>query len=181
MPRGTTAGDGIQAITRLHCIGGGWDLNVIKMFTKHLIPQSLEDQTRVYLAISSTPDQLEQGEKFYLLQKESERSFHQLAVSLATNSIVKAAGVVALSEHYHRTSQLDDYSNTSIIDSGASRHVSPNANILDADDKVKLTSSTGKATWTTGNGYLPLECHDALSRNSFSIDIDHADHPTETV
>jgi len=48
MPRGTTAGDGIQAITRLHCIGGGWDLNVIKMFTKHLIPQSLEDQTRVY-------------------------------------------------------------------------------------------------------------------------------------
>ena len=101
--------------------------------------------------------------------------------SLATSSIVKAAGVVALSEHYRRTSQLDDYSNMSIIDSGASRHVSPNVNILDGDDKVKLTSFTGKATWTTGNGYLPLECHDDLSGNSFSIDIDNADHSTETV
>ena len=126
------------------------------MFTKHLIPQSREDQTRVYLAslaISSTPNQLEQGEKLYLLQKESEVAFNQLVVSLANDSIVQAAKVVALSEHYRRTSQLDDYSNTSIIDSGASRHVSPNVNILDADDKVKLTSFTGKATWTTGNGY----------------------------
>ena len=184
MPRGTTAGDGIQAITRLHCIGGGWDLNVIKMFTKHLIPQSLEDQTRVYLAslaISSTPSQLEQGENFYLLQKESSGAFNQLVASLASDSIVQAAKVVALSEHYRRTSQMDDYSNTSIIDSGASRHVSPNVNILDPDDKVKLTSFTGKATWTTGNGYLPLECHDDLSGNSFSIDIDNADHSTETV
>ena len=106
MPRGTTAGDGIQAITRIHCIGGGWDLNVIKMFTKHLIPQSLEDQTRVYLAslaISPTPIQLEQGEKFYLLQRESDGAFHQLMASLANDSIVQAAKVVALSEHYRRT------------------------------------------------------------------------------
>ena len=125
-----------------------------------MIPQSLEDQTRVYLAslaISSTPSQLEQGENFYLLQKESAGAFNQLVVSLASDSIVQAAKVVALSEHYRRTSDLDDYPNTSIIDSGASRRVSPNVNILDHDDKVKLTSFTGKATWTTGNGYLPLQ------------------------
>ena len=93
MPRGTTAGDGISAITRLHCIGGGWDLNVINMFVKHLIPQTLEDQTCAYLAslaISSTSEQLEQGGKFYLLQQESPEAFNGLVASLATDSIVQA-------------------------------------------------------------------------------------------
>ena len=119
----------IQAIARLHCIGEGWDPNIIKMSTKHLIAQSLEDQTRVYLAslaISSTPIHLDQGEKFYLLQKEPEGAFHQLVASLANDSIVQAAKVVALSEHYRRTSEPDDYSSTSIIDTGAplrSKHV----------------------------------------------------------
>ena len=65
MPRGTTAGDGISAITRLHCIGGGWDLNIINMFTKHLMPETLEDQTRAYLAslaITSTSEQLDNAD-----------------------------------------------------------------------------------------------------------------------
>ena len=184
MLRGTTAGDGIQAIDRLHCIGGGWDLNIIEMFVKHLEPQSLEAQTRAYLAslaITSTPSQLEQGESFYTLQKESPDAFNQLVASLAKDSVVQAAKVVALSEHYRRSHEPDDYSNSSIIDSGASRHVSPNVTIPDHDDKVKLTSFTGKATWTAGNGYIPLECHDDLSGNSFGIDIENADYTTETV
>ena len=184
MPRGTTAGDGISAITRLHCIGGGWDLNVINMFVKHLIPQTLEDQTRAYLtslAISSTSEQLEQGGKFYLLQQESPEAFNGLVASLATDSIVQASKIVALTEHYRRNLPTDDYSHTSIIDSGASRHVSPDVNILAPDDKVKLTSFTGKETWTSGNGYIPIDCHDDLSGNSFSIDIDNADHSTDTV
>ena len=154
MSRGTTAGDGISAITRLHCIGGGWDLNVIKMFTKHLIPQTLEDQTRAYLtslAISSTSEQLEQGGKFYLLQQESPEAFNGLVASLATDSIVQASKVVALTEQYRRNLSTDDYSRMSIIDSGASRHVPPDVNhdILAPDDKVKLTSFTGKETWTS--------------------------------
>ena len=101
--------------------------------------------------------------------------------SLASDSVTQAAKVVALSEHYRRSANPDDYSNTSIIDSGASRHVSPNVNILDHEDKVKLTSFTGKETWTSGNGYIPLQCHDDLSGNDFSIDIDNADYTTETV
>ena len=72
-------------------------------------------------------------------------------------------------------------SHTSIIDSGASRHVSPDVNILAPDDKVKLTSFTGKETWTSGNGYIPIDCHDDLTGNTFSIDIDNADHSTDTV
>ena len=143
MPRGTTTGDGIRAIARLHCIGEGWDPNIIKMSTKHLIAQSLEDQTRVYLAslaISSTPRQLEQGEKFYLIHKESEGAFHQLVASLANDSIVQAAKVVALSEHYRRTSEPDDYSSTSIIDTGAplsSTHVTfLNTEESDSDEEM---------------------------------------------
>ena len=69
-----------------HCIGGGWDLNVINMFVKHLIPQTLEDQTRAYLAsltISSTSEQRDQGGKFYLLQQESPEAFNSLMASLA--------------------------------------------------------------------------------------------------
>ena len=184
MPRGTTAGDGISAITRLHCIGGGWDLNIINMFTKHLMPQTLEDQTRAYLAslaITSTSEQLDQGEKFYLLQQKSPQAFNGLVASLATDSIVQASKVVALTEHYRRNISTDDYSSTSIIDSGASRHVSPDVNILAPDDKVKLTSFTGKETWTSGNGYIPIDCHDDLTGNTFSIDIDNADHSTDTV
>ena len=158
--RGTTAGDGIQAIARLHCIGEGWDPNIIKMSTKHLIAQSLEDQTRVYLAslaISSTPIQLDQGEKFYLLQKEPEGAFHQLVASLANDSIVQAAKVVALSEHYRRTSEPDDYSNTSIIGLGAplqSKHVTFLNAGCDDSDSDEETPSLHSQSEDEGDIYL---------------------------
>ena len=66
---------------------------------------TLEDQTRAYLAslaITSTSEQLDQGEKFYLLQQESPEAFNGLVASLATDSIVQASKIVALTEHYRR-------------------------------------------------------------------------------
>ena len=67
------------------------------------------------LAITSTSEQLDQGEKFYLLQQKSPQAFNGLVASLATDSIVQASKIVALTEHYRRNLPTDDYSHTSII------------------------------------------------------------------
>ena len=69
----------------------------------------------------------------------------------------------------------------SIIDSGAARHVSPKVHITDGDNRVKLTSFTGKESWTEGNGYIPMTLNDDLSGHDFSIDIEDADYSSETV
>ena len=142
------------------------------------LPRLTKSCNPIYKKLS---EQLDQGEKFYLLQREPPQALNGLVASVATDSIFQASKIVALTEHYRRSLSTDDYSHTSIIDPGASRHVSPDVNILAPDDKVKLTSFTGKETWTSGNGYIPIDCHDDLSGNTFSIDIDNADHSTDTV
>ena len=65
---------------------------------------------------------------------------------------------------------------TSVLDSGAARHVHPDVIITDMENRTKLSSFTGEDVWTDGLGYIPCEFHDDNTSKPFKLDIDDADY-----
>ena len=185
MKRGTTQGPGITAMMRLKCIGAGWDINITRMLLHYLRPQTLEEHTRVYLVQLKndyTPEQASQGKELYHFSCDSPEQFYTFIREMTSiHGVEYAAKMIALSENYRRLINVANANAGSILDSGAARHVSNKVKITDPDVKCKLTSFTGKESWTEGNGYIPTTLHDDLSGTDFPLDIEDADYSSESV
>ena len=147
MDAGTTAGPGITAKQRLQAIGGGWDINVTSVLLQHMKPRSVQAYTQMYLAqlaTSATTTDMEQGEHFInLFQGYMEK------VANVSNSLQEHAGMAAVGKmlaamiHYEIVVYQESLKRTSVMDSGAARHVHPDVFI------------TVALTWITGHGSHP--------------------------
>ena len=180
MDAGTTAGPGITAKQRLQAIGGGWDINVTSVLLQHLKPRSVQAYTSMYLAklaTSATTTDMEQGEHFLnMFQGDMEK------VATYSKSLQEHAGIAAVGKmlaamiHYENVVYQESLKRTSVLDSGAARHVHPDVIITDTENRTRLSSFTGEDVWTDGVGYIPCEFHDDLTSKPFKLDIDDADY-----
>ena len=133
MDAGTTDGPGITAKNRLslplRAIRRGWDIDITSVILKHLKPRSVQAYTSMYLArLATSPTQtdMEQGEHFTnLFEGDMEK------VANFTNSIQEHAGMAAVGKilagmvHYETVVHQVFLLRTSVLDSGAARHVHP--------------------------------------------------------
>ena len=80
--------------------------------------------------------------------------------------------------HYENVVYQESLKRTSVLESGASRHVHPDVIITDMENRTRLSSFTGEddIVWTDGVGYIPCEFHDDLTSKPFKLDIDDADY-----
>ena len=65
---------------------------------------------------------------------------------------------------------------TSVLDSGAARHVHPDVVITDMENRTQchLSSFTGEGAWADGIGCIPCEFTDDLTPKQFKLDISYA-------
>ena len=80
-----------------------------------------------------------------------------------------------LKSYFSHTHQVHQIENSSILDSGSSRHIHRTVNVTDPANCQSLTGFDGSQAWTDGNGYLPLCFDDALTGKEAKIDIENVD------
>ena len=184
MDAGTTDGPGITAKNQLKAIGGGWDINVTSMLQqlKHLKPRSVQAYTSMYLArlaTSATATDMEQSEHFTNLFEGDMEKVANFTASLQEHAGMASVGeLLAAMIHYENVVYHVSSERTSVLDSGAARHVDPDAIITDMDNRTRLSSFTGEDVdvWTDGIGYIPCEFQDDLTSKPFKLNTDDADY-----
>ena len=99
-----------------------------------------------------------------------------------SSTLKEHAGIAAVGKmlaamiHYENVAYQESLKRTSVLDSGAARHVHPDVIITDTENRTRLSSFTGEDVWTDGVGYIPCEFHDDQTSKPFKLDIDDADY-----
>ena len=75
-----------------------------------------------------------------------------------------------LAAHYQSGSD-----NTSVLDSGSTKHLQGKLCVLDCDNRTPLAGFDGSTQWTEGNEYLPVTMTDSISGETFLADFDDVD------
>ena len=88
----------------------------------------------------------------------------------------EASKLMALPTHYKRICAAREEKESSILDSGAARHIHPQTQVTDPENKTRLLSFTGLPSWTEGNGYIPITARDKRTGHDVDIDITDADY-----
>lgn len=66
-------------------------------------------------------------------------------------------------------------SNSSVLDSGSSRHLQREVCVTHSDNLTPLAGFDGSTQWTEGNGYIPTYMEDAITGGTFKHDFDNVD------
>ena len=69
--------------------------------------------------------------------------------------------------------------NSSVLDSGSSRHLQSEVCVTHQDDLTPLSGFNGSMQWTEGNGYVPVHMQDSITGREFKIDFDNVDLMTD--
>ncbi len=129
------------------------------------------------------PDTLSETDKQIqdiLVKKMGDLSSGDFASFLDSNPHEYQLLYLELIKHYFaKTYQILHLENTSVLDSGSSRHIHRVVKITDPDNCQSLTGFDGSQSWTQGNGYLPLSFSDELSGKNAKIDISNVDQMME--
>ena len=86
--------------------------------------------------------------------------------------------------YQHRVAQQQEQSYSvqlvdgrgSILDSGSSRHIHPEAVVTDCDHSISLHGFDHPQQWTNCSGYLPVQWVSRETEASIAHDIDTVDH-----
>ena len=62
-----------------------------------------------------------------------------------------------------------------MLDSGSSKHLSNQTQVLDPHDGKSLTSFNGASTWTECSGYIPVALEDPRTGISIKMDIENVE------
>ena len=174
--RGTTAASNVTAKERLQCLGGGYDINVVRLLLRPLASQQpdlaylTECETR-RLRENITEQEVFEAKTWHALSESDPDVVTEL---LNDYSVPEQARALALTATYYNILQASEQEG-SVIDSGASKHVTPLTIITDADDRTELRSFTGEKKWTDGHGYVPLKLQDSENHEQFDIDVTGTD------
>ena len=86
-----------------------------------------------------------------------------------SNTLKWHAGIAAVGKmlaamiHYENVVYQEPLKRTSVLDSGAARHVNPGVIITDIENRTKLSSFTGEDVWIDDADYVKcIECTTAL-------------------
>ena len=162
---------------RTKCIGGGWDINISKLILRHLLPRTLEAHVDVHLAKFDrqglSHEDIKDGEVMKLMNNQPDE-FRRIINGL--DSMRLQGYCIALGTHCDAIcmSQVNNYEESSVIDSGAARHIHPDVVVKDSDNLHRLASFTGETSWAHGNGYIPITLRTDQD-TEFDLDIQDAD------
>ena len=148
MPAGCTAGPNITAKQRLSCIGNGWDLNVVKMFWDHyrleLLSRSRSRSSLASVPCSGDLSSDQQLQQCAIMGMLSQMPSVDFAAMLSNHSLSRQQNMLGLMKHWHGVHPvLMASANTSVLDSGSSRHLQSGAIVLDADTTVSIEGFDG--------------------------------------
>ena len=177
MQRGRTAGDNITAIDRLRAIGGGFDTHVTNPLIGAMRMPLLE--TRISLAAQDIERSSDNSErkKAAVLYECSVNDPKLYEAVLRKCDLDDQIRVAAQTQYWEGIlSAREGIRKSSVIDSGAARHVTPLTVIDDAENRTQLLSFTGERTWSNGTGHVPLMIQDCDTEDVSPIDITGADH-----
>ena len=189
LPPGSTAGQGVTAKERLQGIGDGWDINVITKFyelsslagTRH---NSQISRTIPVIICLSDEDAKMQAALVQMVLTDSAQASNCIQLYSHNEQIHMLS---LLSHWYHsgehqgaqhqggHTQQAVMSALSSVLDSGSSRHISPEAVITDAEHTIPLTGFNNSQQWTDGSGYLPVTWKSVESDCNIRCDIDDVD------
>jgi site-specific DNA-cytosine methylase len=183
MPPGCTDGPGISARQRLTCIGNGWDINVVCMFFVNyrqmlLTSGSAPPPSHGIAGIANFSQPLSQQHQlmqYALMVLKAQMTDAEFSACLASRSLPDQQLQLGLIKHWYAANPVLLASAGSVLDSGASRHLHPDTVVLDVDSKVSIEGFNGAVQWTTGNGYIPMECKDTVSGTVRPLDIGDSD------
>ena len=121
--------------------------------------RSVQAYTSMYLdmlATSATATDMEQGEHFTNLSEGDTEKVANFTASLQEHACIAAVEkMLAAMIHYENVLHQVSNERTSVLDSGAARHVNPDVIITDMDNRTRPSSSTGEGVWSDGIGYIP--------------------------
>ena len=75
--------------------------------------------------------------------------------------------------------QTRNSDNSSVLDSGSSRHLQTDVCVTHAEDLTPLAGFNGSTQWTEGNGFVPAYMEDSITGKPFKVDLDNVDLMTE--
>ena len=84
--------------------------------------------------------------------------------------------MLAVMIHYKKVVYQESLKHTSVLDSGAARHIHSDVIITDTENRTRLSSFTGEDVWTNGVGYIPCEFHDDQTSKPFKLDINNTNY-----
>jgi hypothetical protein len=159
-----TAGGGVSAKDRLICLGKAWDIPSVEMQLRF----SRLMRKKIMSAAADHHGHLRSQLKTARLRGGGDAVVSLLA---AAEPHEQQQMLLLLAEPQQH---IVNYAG-SVLDSGSSRHLSPMTQVTHSDDKLSLTGFDKSEAWTEGNGYLPLELHEARSDKPISMDLYDAD------
>jgi hypothetical protein len=184
MVPGCTAGRGVTPRQRLHCIGNGWDLNVVTMFLRHSKMSRIKTPDNTFLSATSmsltdvpilpnlSADDLQA--QCYLLKQQRDLSPSDFASYLSQLDLQQQLYCLALL----KTPPGGESDSWSVLDSGSSRHLHSTPIVTDSEDVKSLTGFEGSQGWTEGNWYLPVSLSDGSTGKEVKVDFDNIDKMT---
>ena len=194
MPENVTSGNSVSPRLRLRCIGNGWDLTVVDLFLRHsaIIPSPASKTSNFCDYEKKEKINSPTATVTQVLSEEHEALQALLVILFATNDEETFASLIAPfpeDEQLLFILLIDDWKfknpdlilqsfqhyEGSVLDSGASRHLSSKTFVTDSESVIALTGFDHSKQWTQGMGYLPLTAHDEISNQQIQLDINEVD------
>ena len=152
MPTGCTRGKGITNKQRLRCIGNGWDLSVLSLFMRQYREELLKRTTLLAFeasipVLSATLTDNQKLMQLALVFERDNSSDGEFACMLSKQSAEDMMHMYALIRAWDQanpsSSALIAAPNSSVLDSGASRHLHPLTSVTNTEDRVSITGFDG--------------------------------------
>mgnify|MGYP003308636151 CR=1 FL=1 len=171
----STAAEGLKPIHRLKGVGNGWDRSIVERVMGYIFhPEDYGHRT-----ITAIPqDQVTASEQHAIeaLMPLSEEDCTKQILSMSYHLQHHAATLVLTgSQIKQRVMNASLASSYIILDSGSSRHISPEVNITDPDAQKPLQGFSGEKTWTQGVGELEISYQDEYKGGSGTFTVPDVD------
>ena len=171
----STFAEGLHPIHRLKGVGNGWDRSIVERVMGYIFHPEDYGQ-RTIAAIPSNEVTTDERHAIEALMKLSEEECVKQILSMPYHLQHHAATLVLTgSQAKQRVMNAKLASEYIILDSGSSRHISPEVNITDPDAQKPLLGFSGEKTWTQGVGELEISYQDEYKGRSGTFKVPDVD------
>jgi site-specific DNA-cytosine methylase len=163
LPEGGTEAPTITPLDRLKAIGNGWDNHVMGRVIDFIVKDA-EPISSVSYAPERVQQVVKSMERIKQLASVQQGQFLEVIKGLSEENLAIMSSLMEDTTEVNHTS--------SVIDSGAGRHVCREMEITDATVSRRLKGFEGTVVWTSGVGHKPIEL---VTKAGTSIDVDIQD------
>ena len=122
-------------------MGNGWDINVVNMFFEHYRLHRLRQQqpkSKPVLRARAPTNREQQLKQLALVTMQKSMTTAEFADMLSDQTLDEQRLCLSLLHHHHSQGHAG-----SVLDSGSSRHISPQVQVLDHDSTISISGFDG--------------------------------------